>query len=59
MILNMLYLTGGALKYIGYPELRKCILRCDTSILTENLLQSLIQVCIKKSYFPFQIPVVF
>ncbi len=34
---------GGALKHISYEDLRKCILRCDTSVLTENLLQSLIQ----------------
>jgi len=34
---------GGALKHISYSDLRKCILRCDTSVLTENLLQSLIQ----------------
>ena len=32
----------GALKHISYEELRKCILRCDTSVLTENLLQALI-----------------
>ena len=33
----------GALKHISYEDLRKCILRCDTKVLTENLLQSLIQ----------------
>lgn len=39
---NLSILLGGALKHISYEELRKCILRCDTSVLTENLLQSLI-----------------
>ena len=32
----------GALKHISYEDLRKCILRCDTTVLTENLLQSMI-----------------
>jgi len=40
---NLSVVLGGALKHIPYVELRKCILRCDTSVLTENLLQSLIQ----------------
>jgi len=40
---NLSILLGGALKHISYKDLRKCILRCDTSVLTENLLQSLIQ----------------
>lgn len=40
---NLSILLGGALKHISYEELRKCILRCDTTVLTENLLQSLIQ----------------
>merc|ERR1719153_1325123 len=40
---NLSVVLGGALKHISYPDLRKCILRCDTSVLTENLLQSLIQ----------------
>jgi len=40
---NLSILLGGALKHISYDDLRKCILRCDTSVLTENLLQSLIQ----------------
>jgi len=38
-----LSLVLGVLKHISYADLRKCILRCDTSVLTENLLQSLIQ----------------
>ena len=40
---NLSVILGGALKHISYPDLRKCILRCDTTVLTENLLQSLIQ----------------
>ena len=40
---NLSILLGGSLKHISYEELRKCILRCDTNVLTENLLQSLIQ----------------
>ena len=40
---NLSILLGGALKHISYEDLRKCILRCDTSVLTENLLQALIQ----------------
>jgi len=40
---NLSVVLGGVLKYISYNDLRKCILLCDTSVLTENLLQSLIQ----------------
>jgi len=40
---NLSVILGGALKHISYKDLRKCIMRCDTSVLTENLLQSLIQ----------------
>ncbi len=40
---NLSILLGGALKHITYEELRRCILRCDSQVLTENLLQSLIQ----------------
>ena len=43
--LNYFFLkfSGGALKHITYEDLRKCILRCDKEVLTENLLQALIQ----------------
>ena len=41
---NLSVVLGGALKYISYPDLRKCILQCNTDVLTDNLLQSLIQV---------------
>eukprot|EP00092_Neocalanus_flemingeri_P020848 GFUD01022586.1.p1 GENE.GFUD01022586.1~~GFUD01022586.1.p1 ORF type:complete len:1076 (+),score=306.59 GFUD01022586.1:84-3311(+) len=40
---NLSVVLGGALKYISYSDLRRCILVCDTSVLSENLLQSLIQ----------------
>jgi len=40
---NLSVVLGGALKYISYPDLRKCILQCNTDVLTENLLQSLVQ----------------
>ena len=40
---NLSILLGGPVKHIPYEELKRCILRCDTSVLTENLLQSLIQ----------------
>ena len=40
---NLSIQLGGALKHITYEELRRCVLRCDTQVLTENLLQSLIQ----------------
>merc|ERR550519_154791 len=40
---NLSILLGGALKHVSYNDLRKCILRCDTSVLNESLLQSLIQ----------------
>ena len=40
---NLSILLGGPLKHISYEELRRCIMRCDTELLTENLLQSLIQ----------------
>lgn len=40
---NLSILLAGPVKHISYEELRLCILRCDTSVLTENLLQALIQ----------------
>ena len=40
---NLSIMLGGALKHITYEELRRCILRCDTQVLNENMLQSLIQ----------------
>ena len=43
-LLHFITCSGSTLKNISYTELRKHILNCDTSVLTENLLQSLIQV---------------
>ena len=43
-MLSSITCSGSTLKNISYTELRKHILNCDTSVLTENLLQSLIQV---------------
>ena len=40
---NLSILLAGPVKHISYEELRKCILRCDTAVLTEDLLQGLIQ----------------
>ena len=40
---NLSILLGGPVKHISYEELKLCILRCDTSVLTESLLESLIQ----------------
>jgi len=40
---NLSIMLAGPVKHISYEELRLCILRCDTNILTENLLQALIQ----------------
>jgi diaphanous 2 len=40
---NLSILLGGPLKHISYEDLRLFILRCDSQVLTENLLQSLIQ----------------
>jgi diaphanous 2 len=40
---NLSILLGGPVKHISYEQLRLCILKCDMSVLTENLLQALIQ----------------
>ena len=40
---NLSILLGGPVKHISYEDLKLCILRCDTSVLTESLLESLIQ----------------
>ena len=40
---NLSILLGGPVKHISYGDLKLCILRCDTSVLTESLLESLIQ----------------
>jgi len=40
---NLSVILGGVFKHISYADSRKLILQCDTSILTENLVQSLVQ----------------
>jgi len=40
---NLSLILGGGLKHISYTVFRSCILRCDTSVLTESLLQTLVQ----------------
>ena len=39
-------LIGGSLKHMSYTDVRKCILRCDDTVITDNVLQQLI------NYFP-------
>ena len=41
--------SGGSLKHISYTDFRSCILNCDTRVLTESLLQTLILVTILSS----------
>ncbi|RVE54425.1 hypothetical protein evm_000910 [Chilo suppressalis] len=36
-------LLGGSLKHMSYEHIRTCILRCDTEVLTANVLDLLIQ----------------
>lgn len=39
---NISILLGGSLKHISYKDMRKCILRCDETVLTDNILKQLI-----------------
>lgn len=41
---NLSILLGGSLKHMSYEHIRTCILRCDTTVLTANVLDLLIQV---------------
>jgi diaphanous 2 len=43
---NISILLGGSLKHMSYADVRKCILRCDDNVITDNVLQQLI------TYFP-------
>jgi len=43
---NISILIGGSLKHLTYADVRKCILQCDNSVITYNVLQQLI------NYFP-------
>ncbi|GAB0089028.1 protein diaphanous [Sergentomyia squamirostris] len=40
---NIAILLGGSLKHLSYDQIKLCLLRCDTSILTSNILQQLTQ----------------
>ncbi|XP_073989603.1 diaphanous related formin 1 isoform X2 [Rhodnius prolixus] len=39
---NLSILLGGSLKHLSYADVKKCILNCDDSVLTDNILESLI-----------------
>lgn len=39
---NILILLNGSLKHMSHTDVRRCILRCDETVLTENVLQQLI-----------------
>lgn len=47
---NILILLNGSLKHMRYEDIKLCLLRCDDKILTENVLEQLIQVfgCLKQ-----------
>lgn len=40
---NISILIGGSLKHLTYNDVKKCILKCDNTILEDNVLQQLIQ----------------
>lgn len=40
---NISILLNGSLKYMKYDEIKKCILKCDEEILTENVVEQLVQ----------------
>jgi len=40
---NLLILLGGSLKYMSYEDIKKSILSCDETVLTDSVLQALIQ----------------
>ena len=40
---NLSILLGGSLKYMKYEDIKKSILNCDESVLTDSVLQQLIQ----------------
>lgn len=39
---NISILLGGSLKHLSYNDVKRCILRCDDEVLTDNVLQQLI-----------------
>uniref|UniRef100_A0A182NAZ0 Diaphanous n=1 Tax=Anopheles dirus TaxID=7168 RepID=A0A182NAZ0_9DIPT len=40
---NLSILLGGSLKHLSHEQIRTCLLRCDTSVLSPSVLQQLIQ----------------
>lgn len=40
---NLSILLGGSLKHLSYEQIKICLLRCDTAILSSNILTNLIQ----------------
>ncbi|KAF5285112.1 hypothetical protein FQA39_LY16801 [Lamprigera yunnana] len=40
---NISILLGGSLKHMPYDEIKKCLLKCDNTLLTQNVLEQLIQ----------------
>ncbi|KFB49099.1 diaphanous [Anopheles sinensis] len=40
---NLLILLGGSLKHLSHEQIRVCLLRCDTTVLSPSVLQQLIQ----------------
>lgn len=40
---NLSILLGGSLKHLSYEQIKICLLRCDTDILSSNILQNLVQ----------------
>ncbi|XP_037070758.1 protein diaphanous-like [Pollicipes pollicipes] len=42
---NLSILLGGPLKHMTYEEVKRAVLRCDDSVLTDTLVESLVQYC--------------
>ncbi|KAH8317801.1 hypothetical protein KR074_010718, partial [Drosophila pseudoananassae] len=40
---NLAIMMGGSLKHLSYEQIKICLLRCDTAILSSTILQQLIQ----------------
>ena len=40
---NLSILLGGSLKYMSYEDIKRSILHCDESVLSDSVLQQLIQ----------------
>ncbi|XP_011299550.1 protein diaphanous isoform X4 [Fopius arisanus] len=40
---NILILLGGTLKHMSYEEVKSCLLRCEGPVISDNVLQGLIQ----------------